>query len=188
MFAAFAVSWVVFFLYAWFLNRRQQEMSKEIRGLRQALDFVEAVKQVDDYVHCWTLELHWALLNEWEVVLSEHRKPPKLVPRNGIGYVTGMTCPAGFNNSMDQRRGYWGLEARRPPKARWAGSVFRWSNPGNAQVGVDAEGSGRYPGLLGTWELRCRTIPQARAPWLRALAVWLTAKNGRCVLLHQRGQ
>jgi CcmD family protein len=43
LFAAFAVSWVVFFLYAWFLNRRQQEMAKEIRGLRQALDTQQAV-------------------------------------------------------------------------------------------------------------------------------------------------
>ena len=38
LFAAFAVTWVVFFLYAWFLNRRQQETSREIRRLRQALE------------------------------------------------------------------------------------------------------------------------------------------------------
>ena len=43
LFAAFAVSWVAFFLYAWFLNRRQQETAKEIRRLRQALETQEAV-------------------------------------------------------------------------------------------------------------------------------------------------
>ena len=43
LFAAFAVSWVAFFLYAWFLNRRQQETAREIRRLRQALETQEAV-------------------------------------------------------------------------------------------------------------------------------------------------
>ena len=43
LFAAFAVTWVVFFLYAWYLNRRQQEMTREIRRLRQALETQEAV-------------------------------------------------------------------------------------------------------------------------------------------------
>ena len=38
LFAAFAVSWVVFFLYAFFVSRRHQEMQKEIVALRQALN------------------------------------------------------------------------------------------------------------------------------------------------------
>ena len=38
LFAAFAVCWVVFFAYAFFVSRRQQEMQKEIRKLRSALE------------------------------------------------------------------------------------------------------------------------------------------------------
>ena len=38
LFAAFAVSWVVFFAYAFFVSRRQHEMQKEIRELRRALE------------------------------------------------------------------------------------------------------------------------------------------------------
>ena len=38
LFAAFAVSWLVFFGYAFFVSRRQQEMQREIRALRQAVD------------------------------------------------------------------------------------------------------------------------------------------------------
>ena len=38
LFAAFAVSWAVFFLYAFFVTRRQQEMQSQIRQLRRALD------------------------------------------------------------------------------------------------------------------------------------------------------
>ncbi len=37
LFAAFAVTWAMFFVYAFFVTRRQQEMRNEIRGLRQAL-------------------------------------------------------------------------------------------------------------------------------------------------------
>ena len=37
LFAAFAVSWAVFFIYAFFVSRRQREMQAEIRELRQAL-------------------------------------------------------------------------------------------------------------------------------------------------------
>ena len=37
LFAAFAVSWAVFFLYAFFVMRRQQEMQTEIKELRQAI-------------------------------------------------------------------------------------------------------------------------------------------------------
>ena len=42
LFAAFAVSWAVFFLYVFFVTRRQQEMQNQIRELRQALDRQEA--------------------------------------------------------------------------------------------------------------------------------------------------
>jgi CcmD family protein len=38
LFAAFAVSWLVFFGYAFFVSRRQQEMQREIRALRQVLE------------------------------------------------------------------------------------------------------------------------------------------------------
>ncbi len=44
MFAAFAVSWAVFFLYAFFVTRRQQEMQSQIRELRQALERSEAAE------------------------------------------------------------------------------------------------------------------------------------------------
>lgn len=37
LFAAFAVSWAVFFIYAFFVTRRQREMQAEIQELRQAL-------------------------------------------------------------------------------------------------------------------------------------------------------
>jgi CcmD family protein len=37
LFAAFAVSWAVFFVYAFFVTRRQQELQSEIRELRQVL-------------------------------------------------------------------------------------------------------------------------------------------------------
>ncbi len=36
--AAFAVSWVVFFVYVFFVTRRQQEMSREIVQLRHTLE------------------------------------------------------------------------------------------------------------------------------------------------------
>lgn len=38
LFAAFAVSWAGFFLYAFFMTRRQQEMRNEIRELRRTLE------------------------------------------------------------------------------------------------------------------------------------------------------
>lgn len=41
LFAAFAVSWAVFFLYAFFVTRRQQEMQSEIRELRRVLELTE---------------------------------------------------------------------------------------------------------------------------------------------------
>lgn len=38
LFAAFAVTWVVFFGYAFFVSRRRQEIRREIRALQQALE------------------------------------------------------------------------------------------------------------------------------------------------------
>ena len=38
LFAAFAVTWGLFFLYAFFVSRRQQEMRSQIRELRRVLD------------------------------------------------------------------------------------------------------------------------------------------------------
>lgn len=38
LFAAFAVTWIVFFVYAFFVSRRRQEMEQEIRSMQQELD------------------------------------------------------------------------------------------------------------------------------------------------------
>ena len=36
--AAFAVSWVIFFVYVFFVSRRQQQMSREIAQLRHTME------------------------------------------------------------------------------------------------------------------------------------------------------
>ena len=38
LFAALAVSWAVFFVYAFWISRRQQDLLREIEELRQAMD------------------------------------------------------------------------------------------------------------------------------------------------------
>ena len=38
LFAAYAVTWIAFFAYAFFVSRRQQELRKEIAELRGTLD------------------------------------------------------------------------------------------------------------------------------------------------------
>ena len=38
LFAAFAVIWAVFFVYAFFVARRRQEMQREIAALRQEME------------------------------------------------------------------------------------------------------------------------------------------------------
>jgi CcmD family protein len=38
LFAAFAVTWIVFFAYAFFVSRRRQEVQRELRTLRQELE------------------------------------------------------------------------------------------------------------------------------------------------------
>ena len=42
LFAVLAVTWAGFFLYAFFVNRRQQELQSQIRALRRALERQEA--------------------------------------------------------------------------------------------------------------------------------------------------
>jgi CcmD family protein len=37
LFAAFAVTWVVFFAYAFFISRRRQETQREVRDLQRTL-------------------------------------------------------------------------------------------------------------------------------------------------------
>ena len=41
LFAAFAVTWVAFFAYAFFVSRQRQEMQREVTDLQQALDQAE---------------------------------------------------------------------------------------------------------------------------------------------------
>ena len=38
LFAAYAVTWVAFFIYAFFVSRRQQELEREIETLRGMLE------------------------------------------------------------------------------------------------------------------------------------------------------
>ncbi len=38
LFAAFAVTWAIFFVYAFFVSRRRQEMQREIAGLHRELE------------------------------------------------------------------------------------------------------------------------------------------------------
>ena len=42
LFAAFAVSWAAFFIYAFFVTRRQQELRREIREMRLGLERSES--------------------------------------------------------------------------------------------------------------------------------------------------
>ncbi len=38
LFAAFALTWVIFFAYAFFLSRRREELQREIRELRETAE------------------------------------------------------------------------------------------------------------------------------------------------------
>ncbi len=38
LFAAFAVTWVAFFIYVFFVSRRQHELEREIQELKRALE------------------------------------------------------------------------------------------------------------------------------------------------------
>ncbi len=35
LFAAFAITWLVFFVYAFFISRRRQELEREVRDMQQ---------------------------------------------------------------------------------------------------------------------------------------------------------
>ena len=45
LFAAFAITWVVFFVYAFFVSRRRQELEREVRDLQQGLEKNEADRE-----------------------------------------------------------------------------------------------------------------------------------------------
>jgi CcmD family protein len=42
LFAAFAITWLVFFAYAFFVSRRRQELEREVRDLQQGMEGDEA--------------------------------------------------------------------------------------------------------------------------------------------------
>lgn len=42
LFAAFAVTWILFFAYAFYVSRQRQEMQREVRMLQEELDRREA--------------------------------------------------------------------------------------------------------------------------------------------------
>ena len=48
LFVAFAVAWVVFFGYAFFVSRRRQEVQRELRALRQELEPPDAEDASED--------------------------------------------------------------------------------------------------------------------------------------------
>ncbi len=41
LFAAYAVTWVVFFIYVFFVSRRQRELEREVKELRHVLEIRE---------------------------------------------------------------------------------------------------------------------------------------------------
>ena len=47
LFAVYAVTWAVFFLYAFFVARRQHEVEREIRSLRESLERAEGRGESD---------------------------------------------------------------------------------------------------------------------------------------------
>ena len=42
LFAAFAITWIVFFAYAFFVSRRRQELQREMQDLQQGMESEEA--------------------------------------------------------------------------------------------------------------------------------------------------
>ena len=38
LFAAFAVTWVIFFVYAFFISRRRQELERDVREMQEGLE------------------------------------------------------------------------------------------------------------------------------------------------------
>ena len=42
LFAAFAITWIIFFVYAFFISRRRQDLEREVRDLQQNVETGEA--------------------------------------------------------------------------------------------------------------------------------------------------
>ena len=42
LFAAFAVTWLIFFIYAFFVSRRRQELEREVRDMQRDAETNEA--------------------------------------------------------------------------------------------------------------------------------------------------
>ena len=47
LFAAYSITWVVFFIYVFFISRRHHEIEREVRELRQALEPKEVPGEPD---------------------------------------------------------------------------------------------------------------------------------------------
>ena len=56
LFAVFAVTWLVFFAYAFFISRRRQEAQREIRDLRQALEREERPEEAQSVEDAQSVE------------------------------------------------------------------------------------------------------------------------------------
>ncbi len=41
LYAVYTITWLVFFVYVFFVSRRQREMEREIHGLKRALELKE---------------------------------------------------------------------------------------------------------------------------------------------------
>ncbi len=48
LFVAFAITWLVFFVYAFFVSRRRQELEREVRDLQEGLEREEADVEMED--------------------------------------------------------------------------------------------------------------------------------------------
>lgn len=47
LFAVYVVTWVAFFIYIWFLSRRQQELEEELKTLRRRVDEKKSPTGID---------------------------------------------------------------------------------------------------------------------------------------------
>ncbi len=48
LFVAFAITWLVFFVYAFFVSRRRQELEREVRDLQEGLEREEVDVETED--------------------------------------------------------------------------------------------------------------------------------------------
>ena len=46
LFAAFAVTWIIFFAYAFFVSRRRQEVQREVAELQRGLEQQKSISEV----------------------------------------------------------------------------------------------------------------------------------------------